>query len=112
MRCKIRLNDKVDIPDRACPVMYMHRPCIISKITPVIFEDAELHEEHWDQHPFVKAFILLGVVHTGRFSQTQNIKHLMKNKLCSKERPNGFVLNALSINFIATYMNYKEFIPG
>ena len=37
----------------------MDRPCVVGKITPVIPEDAELHDEHRYDHPYVKGFILI-----------------------------------------------------
>jgi hypothetical protein len=59
MRSKIGLNYQVDIPNGTCPVMYMDRPCIIRKIAPIIFQDAQLHDNHWEEHPFEEGFILI-----------------------------------------------------
>jgi hypothetical protein len=38
--------------------MNMHRPGILPEITPVIFEDAPLHNSHGDEHPEMESFIL------------------------------------------------------
>jgi hypothetical protein len=41
--------------------MSMDRPCIFRKIAPIIPEDAKLHEDHRDDHPFVEGFVLIHV---------------------------------------------------
>src|SRR4029079_2000169 len=51
MRNKVRLNDQVEIPNRPGPVMYVNRPCIIRKITPIVFVDTKLHNDHGNEHP-------------------------------------------------------------
>jgi hypothetical protein len=57
MSSKVGLNDQIDIPNRACQVMYVNRPGIFMKVAPIIPEDAKLHKDHRDEHPFVKSFI-------------------------------------------------------
>src|SRR5688572_27161095 len=53
MSSKIGLNDQIDIPNCTCPVMYMHRPGVLRKISPIILVDPQLHNDHWDYHPYV-----------------------------------------------------------
>jgi len=59
MSSKVRLNDQVDIPSGACQIMYVDRPGVIRKVAPIIPEDAKLHEDHRDYHPFVEASIFI-----------------------------------------------------
>jgi hypothetical protein len=39
----------------------MHRPCIIGQVAPIIPEDSELHEEHWQDHPEMKGIVFFHV---------------------------------------------------
>ncbi len=59
MSGQVGLQDKKKIPCSAGPVMNMNSPCIVGKIAPVIFKNPQLHEDHRDDHPFVKAFIFI-----------------------------------------------------
>jgi hypothetical protein len=56
------LYNQVKVPGRTCPVMDMNRPGIVSKIAPIIPENAELHNQHWNQHPKVQVpvFVISG----------------------------------------------------
>ena len=39
--------------------MNVHGPCIVGKVTPIVHENSELHDDQWNDHPFVEVLVFL-----------------------------------------------------
>src|SRR5688572_29631120 len=89
MCSKVGLNDQIDIPNRTCQIMDMNRPCIIIKVAPIVSEDAKLHEDHWDYHPFVQGFILTHLYTSKIFRISGEVKLPLSHKYMNKSSSTG-----------------------